>query len=245
MTQEQINESLANDILQYEELKEGIFSKMGEIGAGIGGIFSNIKKNFKDGRRNKVIDNFKNEMTKAMQADDSKVKNSIETLNQALNKRTTDLEKVKQNILKKSANDPQLQQALKAAMDQNTQDIKKFQNSLSTFQKAITPPAPQAPQATPTQAPKAPPAPKKASNKKPQAPKVAPKQPQAAPVAPQVAPTQPQATTAPKATPAPKGNKKGTKKMPKSKLFPETKKQILENSKLMLVSVNKLLKDHK
>jgi hypothetical protein len=61
MTQDQINESLANDILQYEELKEGIFSSMGEIGAGIGGIFNNIKKNFKDGRRDKVINNFKNE----------------------------------------------------------------------------------------------------------------------------------------------------------------------------------------
>jgi hypothetical protein len=229
MTQEQINESLANDILQYEELKEGIFSKMGEIGAGIGGIFSNIKKNFKDGRRDKVINNFKNEMTKAMQADDSKVKSSIETLNQALNKRTADLEKVKQNILKKSANDPQLQQALKAAMDQNTQDIKKFQNSLATFQKAITPPAPQAtkaPQTAPTQAPKAKPAPKNSAKKKPQAPKVPP-----------VAPTQPPAA------PAPKAPKKSTKKKPKP--LPENKKQILENSKLMLVSVNKLLKDHK
>jgi hypothetical protein len=113
----------------------------------------------------------------------------------------------------------------------------------------ITPPT-----APATQTPKAKP---KVTNKKPQAPKVTPKQPQAAPVAPvapkqpnpapapQVAPTQPQATTAPQATPtqtppAPKGNKKGTKKK-----LPETKKQILENSKLMLVSVNKLLKDHK
>lgn len=245
-----INESLAEDILKYEELKEGIFSTIGEIGAGlkgsIGGIFDNIKTNFKDARRNKAIENFKNEMLKAMQADNSKVQNALDTLGSTLDKRSSDLEQVKQNIIKKSANDPQLQQALKTAMDQHTQEINRFKKSLDTFKKSFSNSPKAIPQTTP--APTAKPAPKKVTNKKPQAPKVppaaptqppaapvAPKQPNPVPTAPQVAPKQPQAT------PAPKAPKKSTKKKP----LPETKKQILENSKLMLSNVNKIIKDKK